>query len=285
MSASTSGGFGGSAPKGMNPARQLWADSHCHIHDARLDAAACVAAAREQGVGLMVTVGCDEETTIAAIAVAGADHVAPVWATAGLHPHDATDGLSWIRPLLDRVEELRIVGVGECGLDYYYEHSPRDVQQRIFAEQIQLAHEYKLPLVIHTRDAWDDTFAVMAAEGTPATTIFHCFSGGAEEAAACMALGSGVYLSYSGIVTFNTAEELRAAAAITPLDRMLVETDSPYLAPIPYRGKKNQPAYVPFVGTRIAQVKGLPVDQVATGTFASTCKAFGLSADGSQRVA
>jgi TatD DNase family protein len=267
----------------MSSQRQLWADSHCHIHDARLDAAACVAAAREQGVGLMVTVGCDEATTNAAVGVAGAEHVAPVWATAGLHPHDATDGLSWIRPLLDRAEELRIVGVGECGLDYYYEHSPRDVQQRIFAEQIQLAHEYKLPLVIHTRDAWDDTFAVMAAEGTPATTIFHCFSGGPEEAAACMALGPGVYLSYSGIVTFNTAEELRAAAAITPLDRMLVETDSPYLAPMPYRGKKNQPAYVPFVGTRIAEVKGLPVDQVARETFSATVRAFGLSKDGSQR--
>ena len=267
----------------MNPARQLWADSHCHIHDARLDAGACVAAAREQGVGLMVTVGCDELTTQAAINVASVEHVAPVWATAGLHPHDATDGLEWIRPVLDRAEELRIVGVGECGLDYYYEHSPRDVQQRIFAEQIQLAHEYHLPLVIHTRDAWDDTFAVMATEGTPSTTIFHCFSGGPEEAAACMALGAGVYLSYSGIVTFNTAEELRAAAAITPLERMLVETDSPYLAPIPYRGKKNQPAYVPFVGTRIAEVKGLPVDQVARGTFAATTRAFGLSEDGSQR--
>jgi TatD DNase family protein len=265
-----------------------WADSHCHVHDPRLDTDAVFAAAVEARLRLMVTVGCDEETSLAAIDIAtrADDHEAAhnaglgVWATVGLHPHDATDGLHWISPLLDRAKELRVLAVGECGLDYYYEHSPRDVQQRIFAEQIALAHAYDLPLVIHTRDAWDDTFAVLDAEGTPATTIFHCFSGGVDEAQRCLALHDGVYLSFSGIVTFKTAEDLRSAAAVTPLSRLLIETDSPYLAPMPHRGKRNQPAFVTLVGAQIAEVKACSVDDIEQATWNATVEAFRLTADG-----
>jgi TatD DNase family protein len=268
-----------------------WADSHCHIHDPRLDVDAVVEAAAAAGVGLMVTVGCDEATTNAAIAVAtrsyesSTDASLPVWATAGLHPHDATDELDWMANLLEHIETSRIVGIGECGLDYYYEHSPRDVQQRIFAEQIRLAHQHDLPLVIHTRDAWDDTFAVLAAEGTPSNTIFHCFSGGPKEAELCLALNDSVYLSYSGIVTFKTAEALREAALVTPLNRLLIETDSPYLAPVPHRGKRNEPAFVAFVGTHIAEVKGCSIAQMQESTWAATVEAFRLSSNGQSTLA
>jgi TatD DNase family protein len=255
-----------------------WFDSHCHIHDPRIDQAEAVEAARVAGVHRMVTVGCNEATTRAAIESARVH--TNVWATVGLHPHDATDGLAWASDLLDRSAESRVVGVGECGLDYFYEHSPRDTQKRMFAEQIQLAHRYDLPLVIHTRDAWDDTFAVLHAEGTPTTTIFHCFTGGADEAAACLALHNGVYLSYSGIITFKTAENLRAAAAVTPLDRTLVETDTPYLAPIPYRGKPNRPAFVPYVGAAVAEAQNVGVEELAAATWMNTHRAFRVAEPG-----
>ena len=141
----------------------------------------------------------------------------------------------------------RVVAVGEAGLDYYYDHSPRDVQRAAFAAQIQLAHERRLPLVIHTRDAWDDTFDVLAAEGVPERTIFHCFTGGPDEARRCLDIGA--FVSFSGIVTFKNATPIQEAARVVPLDRILVETDAPYLAPVPHRGQPNQPAWVPFVGS------------------------------------
>ncbi len=249
-----------------------WFDSHCHIHDPRIDQNEAVEAASAVGVLRMVTVGCDEATTRAALKTACAH--TNVWATVGLHPHDATDGLDWITELLVDPVANRVVGIGECGLDYFYEHSPREIQKRMFAEQIQLAHAHDLPLVIHTRDAWDDTFDVLNKEGTPSSTIFHCFSGGADEAIACLSLNDGVYLSYSGIITFKTAENLRAAAAITPSDRTLVETDTPYLAPIPYRGRPNRPAYVPFVGAAVAAAQGVNAEAFAATTWANTHRAF-----------
>ncbi|MEZ5255385.1 MAG: TatD family hydrolase [Ilumatobacteraceae bacterium] len=169
-------------------------DSHCHLP---LDhAEELVAAAHEAGVDQMISVGCNRASSLEALAVA---HAHPsVHATVGLHPHDAKDGVDSIRDLFD---QPGVVAVGECGLDYYYEHSPRDVQRVAFAEQIALAHERQLPLVIHTRDAWDDTFAVLESVGVPDRTIFHCFTGGPSEAERCLELGA--YLSFSGIVTFK----------------------------------------------------------------------------------
>ena len=136
--------------------------------------------------------------------------------------------------------------MGECGLDYHYDHSPRAVQRAILRRPDGLAHEHDLALVIHTREAWDDTFAVLDAEGVPERTVFHCFTGGPDEAQAC--LDRGGYLSFSGIVTFRRPTTCAAAAALCPLDRALVETDSPYLAPVPHRGRPNRPALVPVVG-------------------------------------
>ena len=255
----------------MRPRHLEWTDSHCHVHDARIPdgTEAAVQAAADAGVTTLISVGCDRETSLAAIAVA---EIHPqVYATVGLHPHDAVNGVATIADLFD-VEG--IVAIGECGLDYYYDHSPREVQQRVFAEQIALANDRALPLVIHTRDAWDDTFAVLADVGVPSRTVFHCFTGGPDEAR--RALDAGALLSFSGIVTFKGAPEVQAAAALCPLDRMLVETDSPYLAPVPHRGKPNRPAWVPHVGQHIADLRDIPVAEVAAATTANARNVFSL---------
>jgi TatD DNase family protein len=237
-----------------------WFDNHCHVDDERIPGgtAGALAAARDAGVTGFITVGTDAERSAAAIAVATAFD--DVWATVGLHPHDAVNGVESIVALLDAD---RVVAVGECGLDYHYDHSPREVQRDAFAAQVALAHERRLPLVIHTREAWDDTFAVLAAEGVPEHTIFHCFTGGADEAR--RALDLDAFLSFSGIITFPSAGGI------------LVETDSPYLAPVPHRGQRNQPAFVPLVGARVAEVRGVNVSQIEHDTEANARVAFRLT--------
>lgn len=240
-----------------------WIDDHCHLGDGSdrwPEAAVTIAEAHDAGVLRMITVGCDLATSRLAINVAEAFD--GVWATAGLHPHDATNGLDGIAELL---ANPNVVAVGECGLDYHYDHSPRDVQRAVFAEQIALAHQRDLALVVHTRNAWEDTFAILRSEGTPSRTVIHCFTGGPEEAETC--LGLGAWLSFSGIVTFPGAPEVLAAAKICPLDRLLIETDSPFLAPVPHRGKPNRPALVPVVGTAIADARAIPVEDVAEVTW------------------
>jgi TatD DNase family protein len=243
-----------------------WIDNHCHL---RADDHDTIVEARAAGVTRMITVGTDLEHSRIAAAVAAAND--GVWATAGVHPHDATQGLDGIVALLD---QPKVVAVGEAGLDYYYDHSPRDVQQVIFAAQIALAQARDLPLVIHTRDAWDDTFRILDREGIPRRTVFHCFTGGPDEASA--ALARGAYLSISGIVTFKTAHEVRAAVASAPLDRLLVETDSPYLAPIPHRGQPNRPAWVPLVGAAVAVLKDRPVAEIEALTWQNASVFYGL---------
>jgi TatD DNase family protein len=251
--------------------RPVWIDSHCHVHDPTIPDGtdAAIAAALDSGVDRLVTVGCDRATSEAAIAAAAAHE--RVVATVGLHPHDARDGIATIVDLLDTPG---IVAVGEAGLDYYYEHSPRAEQRAAFAEQIQLAHERRLPLVVHTRDAWNDTFDILDAEGTPDRLIFHCFTGGPDEARRCLDRGGD--LSFSGIVTFKNAADVQAAAIACPLDRMLVETDSPYLAPAPHRGSVNRPAWVPAVGTFIADLRSEPVEKIASATTARAIQLFGF---------
>jgi len=246
-----------------------WTDNHCHL-PAGSDAEAVVAEAREAGVTRLITVGTDVEHSRQAIAVARAHDV--VWATAGVHPHDASDGLDGLVELLAAPE---VVAVGECGLDHHYDHSPREVQREVFAAQIALAFEHDLALVIHTREAWDETFDILVTEGVPERTVFHCFTGGPDEAR--RGLDLGIRISFSGIITFKTAEDLRAAAAICPIDRLLVETDSPYLAPVPYRGQKNRPALVPLVGAAVAAAKGVDVEAVAAASTRSATDLYGLS--------
>lgn len=252
----------------MEPVVEL-IDSHCHVHDPRIPdgTAGAVAAARAAGVTAMVTVGCDRETSLAAIEAAAAHP--EVYATVGLHPHDARHGVDTILELLDTPG---IVAVGEAGLDYYYDNSPRDEQRVAFAAQIQLAHERGLPLVIHTRDAWDETFDILDAEGVPERTVFHCFTGGPDEAR--RALDRGAFISFSGIVTFPNATELHDAARLCPLDRMLVETDSPYLAPVPHRGQRNRPSWVVHVAEHLADLHGTTTESVASATRNATGLAF-----------
>ena len=247
----------------------MWTDAHCHIPYEGVGEDE-IEEARVAGVGRLVTVGTDLASSRAVLDVARAHD--GVWATAGVHPHDAKDAdLDGIEALL---AEPDVVAVGECGLDYHYDHSPRDVQRRVFAAQVALAHVHGLALVIHTREAWDDTFAVLDAEGVPERTVFHCFTGGPDEARA--ALDRGALLSFSGIVSFKAADDVRAAAALCPLDRMTVETDSPYLAPVPHRGQRNRPAWVPHVGAAVAAVKGVDLAEVEAATTAAAERLFGL---------
>lgn len=253
-----------------------WTDSHCHIPfdagDGKTVDASVIADARDAGVTRLVTIGTDAPSSQAVLEVARA-HVG-VWATVGLHPHDAVEGAATLAPLLAE-RDPNVVGVGECGLDYHYDHSPRDVQQRAFAAQIGFAHEYGLALVIHTREAWDDTFAVLAEAGVPERTVFHCFTGGAAEAR--RALDIGAALSFSGIVTFPKSTDVQDAARLCPLDRLLVETDTPYLAPVPHRGRPNRPALVPVVGAAVAALRGQPVEEVEEATWRTAETWFGLT--------
>ncbi len=219
----------------------------------------------------MITVGTDAPSSHAVLDVARRHD--GVWATAGVHPHDAKDAdLDQIAALL---REPKIVAVGECGLDFFYDHSEREVQRLVFAAQVALANEHDLALVIHTRDAWDATFDVLAAEGVPRRTVFHCFTGGPDEAR--RALDIGAFLSFSGIVTFKNADDVRAAAALCPLDRLLVETDSPYLAPVPHRGDRNTPAYVPHVGAGVAAAKGVAPSVIEDASSTTADQVFSLT--------
>ena len=246
----------------------MWTDAHCHIPYNGVDEAV-IADAADAGVTRLISVGTDLAQSIAAIEVA--DRHAGVWATAGVHPHDASGGIEGIEALLSHP---RVVGVGECGLDYHYEHSPREAQREVFAAQIALAHRHELALVIHTREAWDDTFALLESETMPERTVFHCFTGGPAEAR--RALDMGAMLSFSGIVTFKGAADVREAATLCPLDRFTVETDAPYLAPVPHRGRTNTPAWVPFVGEAVAGAMGLAVQVVEEASTANAARLFAL---------
>jgi TatD DNase family protein len=276
------------------PGPPAWFDSHCHLQeryqpesapeeeDDEVGVAAALGRCAAAGVTRLVCVGTDLATSEQALALAAASRTgrlgpdAPeVWATVGLHPHEAVAGTGPLADLVARAldgGDGDLVGVGECGLDYFYEHSPRAEQRRAFAEQIALAHRHRLTLVIHARDAWDDLFAVLASEGVPERTVLHCFTGGPDEAVRC--LEAGTYLSFSGIVTFKNADELRQAAALCPEDRLLVETDSPFLTPVPHRGRPNEPAFVPLVGARVAEVRQVAPEELARTTTRNALAAF-----------
>lgn len=260
----------------------MWCDSHCHVPYADAGPGSpprqggglgieVIEQARRAGVTRLVSVGTDAAQSRAAIEVAEAHD--GVWATVGLHPHEAARGVAELGPLLDRPGP-KVVAIGECGLDYHYDFSPRPAQREAFAAQIAMANRLGLALVIHTRGAWDDTFSALAREGVPERTVFHCFTGGPAEARSALELGA--FLSFSGIVSFKNASDIREAAALCPLDRLLVETDSPYLAPVPLRGQQNSPANVPLVGAAVAAAKGLEVSEVEAASWEAAAKAFNL---------
>ncbi|MGH9099410.1 MAG: TatD family hydrolase [Acidimicrobiales bacterium] len=276
--------------RGPDPARSdRTAGEEAEPLDAGQLLSAALRRAREAGVHRIVCVGTGLATSKDALALAarsaagGLDEGAPaLWATAGLHPHDASEGTGETIAFLEEAVANdgvvqrggRLVAVGECGLDYHYEHSPRDAQRRAFAEQVDAARRLGLALVVHARAAWDDLLDVLAAEGVPERSVLHCFTGGPGEARRC--LDAGMVLSFSGIVTFKNAAEVREAVALCPVDRFLVETDSPFLAPVPHRGKANEPSYVPLVGAAVAEVKGLDVATVARASSTTAAQVFSL---------
>jgi TatD DNase family protein len=252
-----------------------WVDSHCHIPDTdegRLQ----INRAVDAGVVRMVSVGTDAATSSEAIKVAKAAGQT-VRATVGLHPHDAKNGIEEVIAILDDAiakEDHPIVGIGECGLDYFYDHSPREKQREIFARQIALAKQHDLALVIHTRDAWADTFDILRAEIPPSRTIIHCFTGGPDEARTCLDLG--FYLSFSGIVTFPKSIDVLEAAHLCPIDQLLIETDSPFLSPIPFRGKPNEPAKVAVIGEFLSVEKKVQVERFAEQISTNSRQVFRL---------
>ncbi len=248
-----------------------WTDTHCHLQMVD-DAPAAVADAREQGVSTLICVGTDVANSREAIEAAR--QYDGVYATVGLHPHDAKDLTEALPELQVLCQEPGVVAIGECGLDYFRDQSPRPDQRDAFRAQIALAKAKDLALIIHTRDAWHDTFAVLEAHPLPERFVFHCFSGGVEEAERCLELGG--YLSIAGPISYPKNDHLREAAAIAPLDRLVVETDSPFLPPQRFRGKPNYPSLVPLVGEALADALAMPIAEVAALTTANAARLFNL---------
>jgi TatD DNase family protein len=223
-----------------------------------------IARAHEAGVSTFVTIGCDLATSRSAVDLAA--RLPFVYATVGVHPHEVKHiADEWYDDLRRLAQHDKVVAYGEIGLDYHYDFSPRDVQHAVFRAQIRLALTRDLPIVIHTREAEDDTLRILHEEGQGRLRgVFHCFTG--DTAASARALATGFMLSIPGVATFPKAETLRQAAAAAPADRLLVETDSPYLAPIPYRGKRNEPSYVAKVVEQLAAVRGVSADVIGEET-------------------
>ncbi len=246
-------------------------DSHCHLDDKNCPEGADVVIARanEAGVQTFVSVGVGRDLGPARQAVALANRRADVFATVGVHPHDASGADAEVVAEIERLaEDPRVVAVGEIGLDYHYMRSPRDVQHEVFRRFIALARKLRKPIVIHTRSAPEDTIELLAAEGArDVGGIIHCFS--EDKAFAEKALDLDFDLSFSGIVTFNSARAIQEVAAWAPLDRILVETDSPYLAPVPLRGKRCEPAYVAHTARFVAGLRKTTLDELSEATTAN----------------
>jgi len=242
-------------------------DSHCHLNypDFQDDLEAVIARARGAGVSTFLTINTrlDQAKDLFLLTHRFQD----VYCTIGVHPHDAADykGPDLPEKLLDLVQHDRVIGIGETGLDYYYQNSSREAQVESFNAHIHVARTQQLPLIIHTRDADEDTLACLSQQEVRG--VFHCFS--RDLALARAALDLGFYLSFSGIVTFKNADVLREVVKYVPLERILIETDAPFLAPVPHRGQRNEPAFVKHTADKIAALKGVSFEQIATQTTAN----------------
>jgi TatD DNase family protein len=253
-------------------------DTHCHLDPSHFPDGAdeVLARARAAGVGHFTVIGVGSlETARAAADLAG--RRADVFATVGVHPHDAStfdDGLE--AALAELLGRERVRALGEVGLDYHYDHSPRDVQRAVFRRMVAVARSAKKPLVIHTRSAPDETLAILEEEGArDVGGIIHCFS--EDRRFAERALDLGFYLSFSGIVTFKNAHAIHDVARFAPADRVLVETDSPYLAPVPMRGKKCEPAFVVHTAKRLAELRGATLAEIEATTTENAARAFAVA--------
>jgi TatD DNase family protein len=248
-------------------------DTHCHLNNERLrdDVPGCLERAFAAGVERAVVVGCDLPTTEEAVAQAH-NYASAVFAVIGVHPHEARH---WndetARRLTDLAADPRVIAIGEIGLDYHYDFSSREDQERAFRNQLALAQAVNLPVVIHCREAYKDTLDILEAAGAT-SGVMHCWAGTEEEAD--RTVGLGFALGFGGTLTFKNAEETRRCAARVPLDRLLVETDAPYLAPTPHRGKRNEPAYTRLVAERLAELRGMTYEQMAELTTANAFHIF-----------
>jgi TatD DNase family protein len=255
--------------------KTMLADSHCHVDMPQFDGdrAEAIARAREAGVETMLVVGgVDEENGHRrALRVAG-EFGLP--ASAGVHPHEAE---LWTAAVEDELRALacekRVVAIGEIGLDFHYDHSPRDVQRDVFRKQLRLAREVGLPAIVHTREADDETCTILEEERAhECGGVIHCFTGGHELARRSLALG--FFISFSGILAFPRSEVIQAVAKAVPGDRLLVETDAPFLAPPPHRGKRNEPAFVVDVARRVAELRGQPLAEIGHAALANFRRLF-----------
>jgi TatD DNase family protein len=247
-------------------------DSHCHIDFAEPEQRQGILdRARAAGVATMLTIGttADELDDVVGIAASDPD----VWATVGIHPHEAEKTSDNVIPRLAALTaHPKVIGIGETGLDFHYDHSPRDRQAVMFGAQCRVAREAGLPLIVHSRNADTETIAILKEQGMT-TGIIHCFS--TSRALSEPALALGFHISISGIVTFKNADELRSIVAEIPLDRLLIETDAPYLAPVPLRGKTNEPAYIVHTAAKVAELKGISVEELGRATTDNFFRLFG----------
>ena len=242
-------------------------DSHCHLdYFSEEEILNVLERARLAGVGEMVSIGVRMSQAPQTVSIT--ERFPQVWGTVGVHPQNVGEAaLAETDAIVEATAPTRIIGIGESGLDYFYDKAPREVQQQSFRHHIRAAQRTGLPLVIHARDADDDISTILkeeAGQGGPFPFLLHCFSSGRQLAEDALAMGG--YVSFSGILTFPKSTELREIARNVPADRLLVETDSPYLAPVPYRGKRNEPSYVAHTAAKLAEVRGLDVDDLATLT-------------------
>jgi TatD DNase family protein len=254
----------------------MWVDTHCHLNDPEFqeDYSTVIANALEAGVGRLIVVGYDLKSSRRAVELA--QLYKPVYAAVGIHPHDAKDwGDHSARELREILTGPKVVALGEIGLDYHYNYSPKAEQLRAFREQLHIAKELNKPAIIHNREAHHDTLQVInEVQPGPAGGVLHCFTGSRETAIQCLALG--FYISFAGPLTFTNADKLRQVAAGIPLDKVLVETDCPYLSPVPYRGRRNEPARVVLVGAKLAEIHGVMTEEMENITTVNAKRLFCL---------
>lgn len=252
-------------------------DSHAHLDSERFDGERdlIIERAKEAGLSLIMNPGASYESSVRAVELS--EKYDMVYAAVGVHPHDADTVDEMMLSLIKALaRKKKVMAIGEIGLDYHYEYSPRDVQKKVFIDQIRLAKSLKLPIIIHDREANDDVMRILKEENAFETgVLMHCFSGSAELARQYVKLGA--YLSIAGPLTFKNNRKTVEVVETVPLDRLFVETDSPFLTPVPYRGKRNEPAYVQYVADKIAEIKGLTYQEVVDATKENACNFFKIT--------
>ena len=266
-------------PSTLSPGYTL-IDSHCHLdmESCQDDIDNLIGSARQCQVDTIITIGIDLASSQRAVELA--KHYPQVYASVGIHPHSAEDGSDAVYQQLQKLAAAKkVVAYGEIGLDYAKQYAPVERQRDEFARQLNLAKELNLPIIIHDRDAHEDTLHIIQEQGPfPAGGVMHCFSG--NMSFAHQVLGLGLYISIPGIVTFKNAADLQKVAQEMPLDRMLLETDGPFLTPVPFRGKRNRPEYLLYTAAMVAELRGITIDQLAWQTSQNTKKLFSLPAQG-----